>query len=162
MKTIKGKIHQTPKRTINRPYTAEKMKHALLLDNYSLDFLLRNIHDWLDATPKEKRVNPATRLYCGVVPRVIVEFNLDELEELNKIIHAGIKVVMAKKKEEAKKEKARERLKRGGKYRVYVNMKLAGVADTVKEAWKIVNDRPFGAIYEVHDDNGIVEEFIPF
>ena len=50
------------------------------------------------------------------------------------------------------------------KYAVYISGRLKKVCDTPEEAWKVVEKRPFSAIYEVRDTKTgyVIKEFIPF
>lgn len=34
--------------------------------------------------------------------------------------------------------------------------------EEVDEAWDIVGNTTFGALYECHDENGVMTEFLPF
>jgi len=46
---------------------------------------------------------------------------------------------------------------------VYINLNKVATVNTDAAAWKIILNAPFGALYEVHDDQGmVVERFIPY
>lgn len=40
--------------------------------------------------------------------------------------------------------------------RVFINGKLVAKVASTREAWRIIGKAPFGSLYEVHDENGVM------
>jgi hypothetical protein len=47
-------------------------------------------------------------------------------------------------------------------YKVYINSRLVQEVATEDDAWAVIDQYPFGSLYEIHDDLGCVPETIPF